>query len=474
MAKEYGFFIGGKWRKSGKLLDVVYPHDGKLIARVHLAQEKDIQDALDAADKAFAVTRKALAWERSDWCRKIMEGLAKRKDELTKTLALEAGKPWQNAATEVDRAIGTFGCAAEEAHRLQGELVPMDTTKASGKRFGIARRFPIGVISGITPFNFPLNLACHKLAPALASGNTMVLKPASKTPLTALLLAEIVEEAGIPAGAFNVVPCNSKLAGPLIEDERVKMVSFTGSDAVGWDLKKRAANKKVALELGGDAAVIIEPDADLDVAAKKCVPASFSYSGQSCISIQRLFVHERVREAFTEKFLKHTKALKTGEPLQKDTEFSCMIDEENAKRIEEWVEEARGLGAKILCGGHRKGAYYEPTVLTGVPKKTRLGCREAFGPIVILIPYADFDKVLKEANNSAFGLQAGLFTRDLNKIMKAFEELEVGGLMVNETSTFRVDNMPYGGIKRSGVGREGLKYAIEEMTELKLLGINLN
>ncbi len=473
MAKTYKFFVGGAWRESGKLLDVVYPFDGRVVAKAHLAQEKDLQDALAAADQAFQVTRKSLAWERGEWCHKIADGIRARRKEFAETLCLEAGKPWIYADIEVDRAISTFEFAAEEAHRLGGELVPLDVTKAAGKRVGVAKRFPIGVISGITPFNFPLNLVAHKVAPALASGNALVLKPASKTPLSALLLAEVVEAAGVPKGAFNVVPCSSKIAGPLVEDPRVKMVSFTGSDVVGWDLKKRAGNKRVALELGGDAAVIVEPDADLEAAARKCVVGSFYYSGQSCVSIQRLFVHEKAWEPFMKSFLKFTKEMKVGEPLKADTQFGCMIDEENAKRMEEWVDEAKAGGAKMLCGGHRKGSYYEATALTDVPKKAKLGCMEAFGPIVVCIPYTDFDQALKEVNRSRFGLQAGLFTNDLKKAWKAFEELEVGGLMVNDVSSFRVDSMPYGGVKDSGVGREGLKYAMEEMTELKLMGINL-
>ena len=339
---------------------------------------------------------------------------------------------------------------------------------------GIAKRFPIGVVAGITPFNFPLNLVAHKVAPVLASGNTLVLKPASKTPLSALKLAEVVEAAGVPTGAFNVVPCSSKLAGPLVEDPRVKMVSFTGSDVVGWEIKQRAGKKKVALELGGDAAVIVEPDADLEAAVKKCVTGAFYYSGQSCVSIQRLFVHERVWDAFMKPFVKQAREWKVGEPLKPDTQLGCMIDEENAKRVQEWVEEARVGGAKVLCGGKRRESFFEATVLTGVPKKCRLGCMEAFGPLVICIPYKDFDWALKEVNRSRFGLQAGLFSNDLKKIWRAFEELEVGGLIVNEVSSFRVDNMPYGGVKDSGFGREGVKYAMEEMTELKLLGLNLN
>ncbi|MEE9593819.1 MAG: aldehyde dehydrogenase family protein, partial [Candidatus Hydrothermarchaeales archaeon] len=350
-----------------------------------------------------------------------------------------------------------------------------DITKAAKGRIGITRRFPIGPIAAISPFNFPLNLVVHKVAPAIASGCPIVVKPPSKTPITSLILAEIVMETELPKGAFSMLPCNTEVAEPLITDPRLKMLSFTGSAAVGWALKKKAdPRKKVILELGGNAGMVVHKDADVDLAVSKALVGSFAYAGQVCISVQRLYVHKEIYKPFMEKFIERVKGLKLGDPLDPNADLGPMVDEKVAKRTEEWVKEAIQDGAKVLTGGKADGRYFEPTVIVNVPPQSKVCTEEIFAPVVNIFEYGDIEEALDGINDSHYGLQAGIFTNDHDVIWRAFERLEVGGLMINDTPMFRVDNMPYGGIKDSGYGREGLKYAIEEMTELKLMVLNFS
>jgi glyceraldehyde-3-phosphate dehydrogenase (NADP+) len=472
--KSWKLFLDGRWQETGDWLEVIFPYTGKGAARVALAGPRHVEQAIRAAQEAFKATRKQPSYARSDICRKVSEGIRARAKEFGEWMCLETGKPLKDCLGEVDRAVNTWAIAAEEANRIGGEVLPLDIAPRARGRQGFVRRFPIGPIAGITPFNFPLNLVSHKVAPALASGNPIILKPASKTPVSALLLAEAVEAAGAHPGSFQVLPCSSKHAGPLVEDERLKMVTFTGGIQVGWDMKRRAGKKKVVLELGGNAPAIVHEDADLGLAVEKIRAGAFYYAGQNCIRAQRLIVHEKVYGKFKELLIKAVKGLKVGDPRKPETEFGPMVDLENAERIESWVRDAVAKGAKVLAGGKRKAALYEPTVLEHVPKACDVSCTEAFGPVVTLEPYRTFEDALRIANDTRYGLQAGVFTRDLYRALKAFEELEYGGINLNDTSVFRVDNMPFGGVKDSGFGREGLKYAIEDMTELRILVVNMN
>jgi glyceraldehyde-3-phosphate dehydrogenase (NADP+) len=388
-------------------------------------------------------------------------------------MAQEAGKPLKAARTEVERAVFTFTVAAEETTRISGEYLSLDWQQFTSGRWGIVRRFPLGPIVGITPFNFPLNLVAHKVAPAIASGCPIILKPAPQTPLTSFLLAEAVEQAGLPDGAFNVLPLSNEDAGVLITDDRLKMVSFTGSAPVGWDIKRRAGKKKVVLELGGNAGVIVHSDADLAWAAERCVTGGFSYAGQTCISVQRILVERSAFKKFSDLLLEGVSRLKIGDPMDESTDLGPLIRESDAIRASEWVQEAVQDGATLLTGGKRHGSILEPTVLTGTRPDMKVNCQEIFAPVVTIEAYDDFSMALRRINESPYGLQAGVFTRDANRIFQAYDELEVGGVIAGDVPSFRIDHMPYGGVKDSGLGREGLRYAIEEMTEPKLLVMNL-
>ncbi len=471
--KEYKLLIGGRWKESPQVRDIRSPFDQGPAGKVHWAEEKHVEEALSAAETAFGETRKLSSGERSRALEKISQTIQSRREELARSIALQAGKPIKDARVEVDRGSSTFDIASEEAKRIGGELLPLDLSVQTKQRWGLVRRFPIGIISAITPFNFPLNLVAHKVAPALASGNTVVLRPSSQVPITSMILGEIVTDSGYPAGGLNIVPSGYQAAEMLLTDDRVRMVSFTGSPAIGWELKKKAYRKKVTLELGGNAAVIIEPDADFDYALTRTVVGSFSYAGQICISIQRIFLHEKIYDRFLAAFETKTKNLKLGDPLAEDTDVGPMIDEEAAQKTEEWVDEARQQGARIVCGGKRRDSFYEPTILENVKPELRISWLEAFAPIVVFYKYRDFAEALESVNYSIYGLQAGLFTNDMKKVFLAYEVLDVGGIIVNDIPTFRIDHMPYGGVKQSGFGREGVRYAIEEMTELKLLALNL-
>jgi acyl-CoA reductase-like NAD-dependent aldehyde dehydrogenase len=467
------FLLDGKWIEEGDHLEIRAPYDGTVVGRVFQGRREHAEAAIAAAVKAFGTTRRLPAFERQRVLRRVAESIAQRKEEFANTLAQEAGKPIKAARTEVERSIFTFNVAAEESTRIYGEFLPLDWQEFTAGRWGIVRRFPLGPIGGITPFNFPLNLVAHKVAPAIASGCTMVLKPAPQTPLTALLMAETVQQAGWPDGALNVLPLSNDDAGLLVTDERIKLISFTGSAAVGWDIKRRAGKKKVALELGGNAGVIVHSDADLAYAAERCVTGGFAYAGQSCISVQRILVEQSVLERFTDIFVAGVKKLKTGDPLEESTDVGPLIRESDAIRASDWIQEAVRAGARLLCGGERKGSILEPTVLTRKRPEMKENCQEIFDPVVTIEPYNNFHAALRQMNNSSYGLQAGIFTRDAKLLFDAYEELEVGAVMAGEVPTFRIDHMPYGGIKDSGLGREGLRYAIEDMTEPKLLVMNL-
>ncbi len=468
-----GFFVDGKWIEEGDPVEIRAPYDGSVIASVFQGRREHAEAAIAAAVKAFGTTRRLPAFERQRVLRRVSENITERKQEFARTMAQEAGKPIKAARTEVERAIFTFNVAAEESTRIYGEYLPLDWQEFTAGRWGIVRRFPLGPIAGITPFNFPLNLVAHKVAPAIAAGCPLVLKPAPQTPLTALLLAEAVQQAGWPDGGLNVLPLSNEDAGLLVTDERIKLISFTGSAAVGWQIKKNCGKKKVVLELGGNAGVIVHSDADLAYAADRCVVGGFSYAGQTCISVQRILVERSALAKFTDLLLEGVKKLKTGDPLDDSSDLGPLIRESDAVRASDWIQEAVRGGARLLCGGQRRGPVLEPTVLTGTRPEMKVNCQEIFAPVVTVEPYDDFNQALRQINNSSYGLQAGLFTRDAKLIFNAYEELEVGGLIAGDVPAFRIDHMPYGGVKDSGLGREGLRYAIEEMTEPKLLVMNL-
>ena len=471
--RTQGFYLRGKWIEEGTPVEIRAPYDGTPLAQVFQGTREHVEQAIQAAVGAFGTTRKLPAFERQRVLRSVAQQITSRKDEFTRTLAQEAGKPLKAARAEVERAIFTFTVAAEETTRIPGEYLSLDWQETTAGRWGIVRRFPVGPVVGITPFNFPLNLVAHKVAPAIATGCTIILKPAPQTPLSSFLLAEVIEQAGLPDGAFNVLPLSNEDAGLLVTDERIKLISFTGSAPVGWDIKRHAAKKKVVLELGGNAGVIVHSDADLATAAERCVAGGFSYAGQTCISVQRILVHRPSFAKFQELLLGGVSKLVMGDPMNESTDLGPMIRESDAIRATEWIQEAVQDGATLLCGGKRHGATLEPTVLTGTRPDMKVNCREIFAPVVTLEAYDDFALALRLINESPYGLQVGIFTRDAGRIFQAFEELEVGGVIAGDVPNFRIDHMPYGGVKDSGFGREGLRYAIEEMTEPRLLVMNL-
>ncbi len=472
-APARGFLLDGKWLSEGEPLEIFAPHDGSVVGATCRATRAHLDAAIAAATRAFDVTRTLPAYERQRILQAVSAGVAAKREELARVLALEAGKPIKAALAEVDRAVFTFSIAAEESTRIYGEWLPLDLQAATAGRWAIVRRFPLGPIASITPFNFPVNLVAHKWGPAIAAGCSMVHKPAPQTPLCSLMLAEIVVNAGWPAGALNVLPLANEDAAQLVSDDRLKLLSFTGSAAVGWELKWRAGKKRVALELGGIAGCVIHRDADLAYAAERCTFGGFSYAGQSCISVQRVFVERCVYEKFLAEFVPRVQKLKLGQPLDESTDVGPMISEAAARRAAEWIDEAVAGGARLLCGGKRTGAMLEPTVLTGTLPAQRVNCMEIFAPALSVEPYDDVFEALRQVNSSEYGLQAGLFTRDMSLAFAAYDTLDVGGVIINDVPTFRIDHMPYGGTKDSGAGREGIRYAIEEMTERKLLAVNL-
>jgi len=469
----HGFFMDGRWLEDGDLIEVRSPFDGSVVGRVVQARREHAEAAIAASVKAFGTTRRLPAFERQRVLRSVAQQISERRGEFARAIVQEAGKPIKLARAEVDRAIFIFNVAAEEATRIYGEYLPLDWAEFTAGRWGIVKRFPLGPVAGITPFNFTLHLVAHKVAPAIAAGCSIVLKPAPQTPLCSLLLAECIQQAGWPDGGLNVLPLSNDDASLLVTDERIKLISFTGSVPVGWDIKRRAGKKKVALELGGNAGAVVHSDADLNYAAERCITGGFGYAGQTCISVQRILVEQSVYGKFTDLLLDGVRKLKTGDPMEESTDVGPLIRESDAVRVTNWVDEAVHSGARLLCGGGRRGPIVEPTVLTGTKPEMKVNCQEIFGPVVTVEPYHSFDEALRRINNSNYGLQAGLFTRDVKLLFQAYDELEVGALIAGDIPSFRIDNMPYGGIKDSGLGREGLRYAIEEMTEPKLLVMNL-
>jgi acyl-CoA reductase-like NAD-dependent aldehyde dehydrogenase len=466
------FFVSGGWRSAGRTRPVVNPYHRKSVGEVCQASREDIQDAVRGALEAFQKTRTLTSDARSEILARISREIRSQNEALARLLSEETGKPIAAARLEVERAVFTFEIASEEAKRIYGEIIPLDLAPNSAGRVGIVRRFPLGPVAAITPFNFPLNLVAHKVGPAIAAGNTLVLKPSSSAPLIALALARIVEKSGLPEGAFNVVPCLGDEADQLVANEEIKLVSFTGSPDVGWHLKERAGKKRVVLELGGNAGVIIDRDANLEYALPRLVWGSYGVAGQSCISVQRIFVQKSLFAEFLDRFVTASRNVPTGDPSDEKTIVGPMITEKAAMQVEEWIREAVKGGATVCCGGTREGAVLQPTVLTNVTASMKVCANELFAPVVTVLPFETFEEAVAQVNDSKYGLQAGVFTNSLANTFLAFERLEVGGVMINDVPTYRMDHMPYGGVKDSGFGREGVRYAIEEMTEMKLLALN--
>jgi len=450
------------------------PHDGSEVGVVALAGPEDVRAALDANVAAARACREMPAYARAAALRKVADGLEAARAEFARTLALEAGKPIAQAKTEIDRAIFVFRDGAEEATRIDGEVLPADVVPAGTGRIAITRRFPLSPVAGITPFNFPVLLAAHKIAPAMACGATITVKPPPQDPLTTLRLGELVKACGYPAGAVNIVPCHVEVAQILIEDPRVRVITFTGSAKAGWAIRAKAGTKRVLLELGGNAAVIVEPDADLPWAAARCAVGGFTYAGQSCISTQRIYVHESVYTPFLDAFTRRVQQLKVGDVLDEHTDVGPMIGLDAAERVEHWIAEAVAGGARIELGGKRNGVFVEPTVLTHTTADMKVNCEEVFAPLVTVTPYSSVSDAIAWANASPYGLQAGVFTTNLQTMFRLHAELDVGAVNGNDIPGFRVDRLPYGGAKASGLGREGVRYAIEEMTELRVLTLKLD
>ncbi len=470
---EHPFFLAGEWTQSATPLRVTNPYDDSLVGTTWLAGDDQFEQATRAAVETAPVMGRLPAYERSAILRRASEEIRARRDEIGRTVACEAGKALRDAVAETDRCAATFEAAADEARRIEGAVIPMDLAPHGRGRLALTRRYPIGPVAAISPFNFPLNLAAHKLAPAIAAGNPVVLKPATKTPLSALVLAEVLERSGLPAGGLSVLPMSRQTGDRLVTDDRYRLLTFTGSSEVGWSMKARAGKKKVVLELGGNAGVIVDETADLDLAAARIAVGGFALAGQSCISVQRVYLHSSIFDRFAAKLVARLASLKVGDPLDPATDVGPMIDAGELDRVEEWVREAVGAGAKLLTGGRRLGrSLYAPTVLADVPENARVCAQEVFAPLVGLYRFDDFNDAMARVNRSAYGLQAGVFTNDLLRALAAHDVLEVGGVIVNDVSAWRIDHMPYGGVKDSGIGREGPRYAIEEMTETRILVIN--
>ena len=470
--KTYPYYLANRPIQANQDLEVTDKHTGQTAYRVALAGDAEVDQAISAAVDARQAMARLPAWKRRDILLHCVKRFKERHDELVEVLIVEGGKVIRDARGEVGRLIETFQIAAEEATRVGGEVLPMDIAERAEKFWGMWKRVPIGPVSFITPFNFPYNLVAHKVAPALAAGCPFVLKPAEKTPVGALLIGEILAECeDLPEGAFSILPVNRDEAGRFTTDERLKLLSFTGSDKVGWMLKEKAGKKPVVMELGGNAACLVDADADIDDAVDRLAFGAFYQSGQSCISVQRVQVHESIYDELKNKLVDKVGSLKKGDPRDPETFIGPMISEDDAKRVVEWISEAVDKGARCLVGGERDGVVVTPAVLEGVNRDCRVYDNEVFGPVLVLEPFSDFDSALEVINSSRYGLQAGLFVRDIGKIRKAWDTLDVGGVVINDIPAFRVDHMPYGGVKDSGLGREGIRYAIEDMTEIRLLAV---
>lgn len=467
--ESYPFYIGNKPLKPNTDLVVTDKFTGEPATKVALANANDIDKAIDAAVKATEPMKDLPSYKRQEILNHCVISFQKRFDELSESLCIEAGKPLKDARGEVTRLIDTFRVAAEEAVRITGEILPLDISARAVGYSGMWKRVPLGPCSFISPFNFPLNLAAHKIAPAIAAGCPFILKPASYTPIGALIIGEILAETDLPKGAFSILPCKREGADLFTTDDRLKLLSFTGSPEVGWALKAKAGKKKVVLELGGNAACIVDEKTDIDDAVSQLIVGAFYQSGQSCISVQRIIIHASIYDELKEKLVAATKKLKMGNPKSEDTFIGPIISENDAKRIENWINNAVNKGANLLCGGNRKGVMIEPALLENVPKDEPIYNKEAFGPVAVLSKFYDFNQALQQVNDSEFGLQAGVFTRDIYKAQLAWDTLEVGGVVIGGVPSWRVDHMPYGGVKNSGLGREGIRFAIEDMTEIRLM-----
>jgi acyl-CoA reductase-like NAD-dependent aldehyde dehydrogenase len=472
--QDYQLFINGAWVPGGQAVEVKNKYTQKVFAVIPGAREEDVDRAIAAAVQAARVMSEMPAHRRSEILNRAAALLKERKEDIAATIAEEAGKAIKFARTEVDRATSTFTLAAEEAKRIHGETIPLDAVPAGEGYFGFWTRRPVGVIAAISPFNFPLNLVAHKVAPAIAAGNSVVLKPATSTPITAAKLCQVLADAGLPAGAINLVVGPGSTVGEwLVTDPRVAKISFTGSPPVGEHILSVAGIKKVTLELGNNSPVIIAPDADLDLVAKRSAVGAFYNSGQVCISVQRIYSQQKIFDEFAGKFVKASQSMVVGDPLDDRVDVGPMIDPGEADRIESWVGEALEEGAQVLTGGRREGAVYWPTVLAGVKPEMKVVAQEAFAPVASVIPFDDFEEALRQADQTQFGLQVGVFTRDIDKVFQAVKRLNFGGVIINDTPAFRADHMPYGGNRLSGLGREGVRFAIEDMTNIQMVAIRL-
>lgn len=473
--KQTKLWINGIWESTNETSKLTAPYTGELLANVAKASAGDVERAIEGAHQAFKSFKNTTAYERAEILYKVVEIMRKRKNELAEILADEAAKPISAGLTELDRTIATYQFAAEAAKQSTGETIPMDAAPGVKDRIGYTKRVPLGVVSAITPFNFPFNLVAHKLGPAFAVGNTVVLKPASQTPLSALAMAEIFKEAGLPDGALQIVTgSGGELSETLVTHPLVKKVTFTGSGAVGLKIKEKVGLRKITLELGSNAALIVEPSTPLEKIMKRCVGGAFGFAGQVCISLQRIYVHSSIYEEFTKAFVEETKKLVVGDPHNEKTDVSAMIHPDEVSRIKEWIEQAKQQGATVATGAEFTERTCSPTVMTNVKSDMKIICQETFAPIVSIVPYDTLDEAIALVNESELALNAGIYTNVLTDAMKAAEEIEAGAVIINDIPTFRVDNMPYGGVKMSGYGKEGIKYAVEEMTDLKFITMKLN
>lgn len=467
--EEYKIYAAGEFISTSDVLSVVNPFSKKEFARTYLANENILENAIEKGIHSQIELKKLSTYQKASILNFIADEMEINKTKFIELICMEAAKPYKNAKTEVERAIYTFCIAAEECKRLPAEVISLDWTPSGKNKEGIVKYFPIGLVAAISPFNFPLNLAVHKIAPAIAAGCPVILKPATKTPLSTLLLVQIIDKSELPKGAFSVLPCSRTTGEILIKDERIKLLTFTGSPQVGWDLKNKAGKKKVVLELGGNAGAIICKSADLTKAITKCVNGAFSYAGQVCIHTQRILVHESVFDQFVSDFCTEVSKLKIGNPLETDTDFSCLIDNDNQQRLLNWINEAQHDGAKILAGGKIENHILLPTIITQSNSSQKINCEEVFGPVVTIEKFTHFEDAVETLNNTRFGLQAGVFTDSQKEINYAFNNIEAGGIIINDVPTYRADHMPYGGVKDSGLGREGVKYAMMDMLEPRIL-----
>ncbi len=467
--EKFKIYCGGEFIETSTPLEVVNPYNGEVFATTFMANSSDLEIAISKAESIRMKMQNMPSFKRYQALMYISDSLNEQIEYFAEILSKESGKPMIYSKGEIMRSVETFKIAAEESKRISGEVLQLDWTPAGENKQGLVKYFPIGLVAGISPFNFPMNLAVHKIAPALAAGCPIILKPSTNTPLSTLALARIIDQTEFPKGAVSILPMDRKTGNQLVTDDRFKLLSFTGSPQVGWMMKAMSGKKKVVLELGGNAGMIITKSSDIQLAVRKAVIGGFAYSGQVCIHAQRIYVAQEIFDVFSKQFVESVKKLKVGDPMLMGTEISSMIDEANALRVESWVNEAVEEGAQIICGGERDGTYYSPTVLINTKPSMKVCSLEVFGPVVTLTPFSDFKEVVEEVNNSDFGLQAGIFTNAIDEMDYAFNTLEVGGVIINDSPIFRVDHMPYGGVKDSGLGREGVKYAIQDMMETKIL-----